>query len=202
MGGGGRGDWGWGCVNRRHLPLPSLSCRSLYGPCLGSASVNHVDHPRADRSLFPPSARSLQPACRAFRIGYVWYLLLARSRPGSPLEPVSSYVSTAPPSTLFRRPPSRSGHAASTAAKGPLASLVGAVALMDACKFAYWVLRLPRYQKPESPTYLLGLSITLQYYRYYSITGITIKRRCRRSGRPASALAKHDRALRHADVLT
>ena len=48
VGAGGRGDWGWGCVNRRHLPLPSLSCRSLYGPCLGSASVNHVDHPRAD----------------------------------------------------------------------------------------------------------------------------------------------------------
>ena len=39
VGAGGRGDWGWGCVNRRHLPLPSLSCRSLYGPCLGSASV-------------------------------------------------------------------------------------------------------------------------------------------------------------------
>ena len=50
---------------------------------------------------------------------YVRYLLLARCR-GPVLWPVSSYVAT----TLFRRrAPAR------TAATGPLASLVGAVAL-------------------------------------------------------------------------
>ena len=50
---------------------------------------------------------------------YVRYLLLARCR-GPVLWPVSSYVAT----TLFRR-----RAPASTAATGPLASLVGAVAL-------------------------------------------------------------------------
>ena len=50
---------------------------------------------------------------------YVRYLLLARCR-GPVLWPVSSYVGT----TLFRR-----RAPASTAATGPLASLVGAVAL-------------------------------------------------------------------------
>ena len=34
--GGGGGGWGWGCVNRVVIPLPSLSCRCLYGLCLGS----------------------------------------------------------------------------------------------------------------------------------------------------------------------
>ena len=57
-------------------------------------------------------------ACRAFRIGYVWYLLLARSRPGTGLVVC---VHPVPPTAVALR---ASGHAASTAAKGPLASLV------------------------------------------------------------------------------
>ena len=157
------------------------------------------------RSLFPPSARSSQPACRAFRIGYVWYLLLARSRPGSPLEPVSSYVST-----LFRRPPSRSGHAASTAAKGPLASLVGAVALavrsgafmVGFVNGRVQVCVLGLASTKISKTGISDISPRPQYYTTVLPVLHLGKKRCRRSGRPASALAKHDRALRHADVLT
>ena len=70
VGAGGRGDWGWGCVNRRHLPLPSLSCRSLYGPCLGSASVNHVDHPRADHYFRRHSQESAKESASLSRFSH------------------------------------------------------------------------------------------------------------------------------------
>ena len=171
VGVGGRGDWGWGCVNRRHLPLPSLSCRSLYGPCLGSASVNHVDHPRADHyfrrqpGVSQPVALFASAMCGIFCLrGPVLEAPWNRSRRMCP--PCSADRRRAPATRPVPRRRARSPHLSA-----PLHSPFGLapswlVSLMDACKFAYWVLRLPRYQKPESPTYLLGLSITLQYYRY------------------------------------
>ena len=171
VGVGGRGDWGWGCVNRRHLPLPSLSCRSLYGPCLGSASVNHVDHPGPIIISAVSQVESASLSRFSHRLCVVSFACAVPSwkPPGTGLVVC---VHPVPPTAVALRPRGQ------YRGEGPLASLVGAVALavglapswlvslMDACKFAYWVLRLPRYQKPESPTYLLGLSITLQYYRY------------------------------------
>ena len=50
------------------ITLPLLSCRSFYGPCVGSASVNNVDHPRADLYF------RRQPARRDFRILLARYL--------------------------------------------------------------------------------------------------------------------------------
>ena len=75
--GGGGGGWGWGCVNRVVIPLPSLSCRCLYGLCLGSPP-------------FSPQSRGLRRARagrgaprRPTRIG-AWARAApeARSRPG------------------------------------------------------------------------------------------------------------------------
>ena len=49
VGGGGRGEGGR-VLSTVVITLPSFGCLAAasthYGPCVGSASVNHVDHPR------------------------------------------------------------------------------------------------------------------------------------------------------------
>ena len=88
MGGGG----GVGVLSTVIILLPSLSCRSLYSPCVGSASFNHVDHPRSDLYILRIiSAISLPVAIFASAMCCVFCLR------GPVLWPVSSYVAT-----LFR----------------------------------------------------------------------------------------------------
>ena len=92
------------------ITLPPLSCRSFYGPCVGIASVNHVDHPRADLYF------RRQPARRDFRIGKGQYLLLARSCSVAGLVTSSAsklvvfHAKTAPRSALVVSSTSTSGN--------------------------------------------------------------------------------------------
>ena len=81
MGGGG----GVGVLSTVIILLPSLSCRSLYSPCVGSASFNHVSTIRGPIFI---SAISLPVAIFASAMCCVFCLR------GPVLWPVSSYVAT------------------------------------------------------------------------------------------------------------
>ena len=99
--GGGGGGWGWGCVHRGVIPLPSLSCRCLYGLCLGSPPFSPqsrgLRRARArgsgsDRDVRRGSARGREPPPKPDRVqvhGVQWEIgggrgagtvLLARRR--------------------------------------------------------------------------------------------------------------------------
>ena len=86
VGGGGRG--GVGVLSTVIILLPSLKGRSLYSPCVGSASFNHVSTIRGPIFI---SAISLPVAIFASAMCCVFCLR------GPVLWPVSSYVAT-----LFR----------------------------------------------------------------------------------------------------
>ena len=87
MGGGG----GVGVLSTVIILLPSLSCRSLCSPCVGSASFNHVSTIRGPIFI---SAISLPVAIFASAMCCVFCLR------GPVLWPVSSYVATLFPSAI------------------------------------------------------------------------------------------------------
>jgi hypothetical protein len=137
--------------------LPSLSCRSLYSPCVGGASFNHVDHPPV-RSLFPPSACPSRFSHRLCTL----CLLLAVARMRGPVDPSCGRSRRMwLPSTLFRR-----RAPASTAATGPLASLFGAVALAARAWRRVGSVSLTKKRMCASLFYC-GIANS-EYYRYRS----------------------------------
>ena len=142
--------------------LPSLSCRSLYSPCVGSASFNHVDHPRSDLYC------RHQPARREFRISALCHcvcLLLARSRPvaglvvcGYPVPPSRSgqYRGYGPACLTFVGANLRSPLGTGAASGG----FVNVMCLSGSAPWSLWSPRHPHFSQRAfsgSPPSLSGL---------------------------------------------